>query len=151
MLDFLIRWVIHTISLIVVVAVIPGIYVDRWEITIVVSLILGFLNTFLKPLIIFLTLPLYILSLGFMTLIVNGFMFYLASEMIQGFYVENFFNAFLGALLFSVMSFLLNVFFNVGGKFRTRVYHKRFSTDNSDIIDVEGKSRDDDYPKRRIP
>ena len=149
MKDFLIRWAIHTISLIVVIAFVPGIYVDRWEVTVIASLLLGFLNTFLKPLIMILMFPLYILSLGLLTLVINGLMFYLASRMIKGFYVESLFSAFFGALLFSMISFLLNVFFHADKKVDMRFYHKRFSADK-DVIDVEAKSLDDDPPKRRI-
>ena len=149
MKDFLIRWAIHTISLIVVIAFVPGIYVDRWEVTVIASLLLGFLNTFLKPLIMILMFPLYILSLGLLTLVINGLMFYLASRMIKGFYVESLFSAFFGALLFSMISFLLNVFFRADKKVDIRFYHKRISADK-DVIDVKSKSLDEDHPKRRI-
>jgi putative membrane protein len=152
-LDFLVRWFIHTISLIAVVALIPGIYVDRWEVTLVTSLILGFLNSFLKPLILFFMFPLFVFSLGLVTFIVNGLMFYLASQMIKGFYVESFSHAFWGALLFSLISFFLNIFLTIDKKLDVRFYRKRFSMDDGDIIDVEGKRHDDNDqpPKRRIP
>lgn len=151
-LDFLIRWAIHTVSLVMVVALIPGISVDRWEVMFVASLMLGFLNTFLKPLVIFFMLPLYIVTLGLITLVINGLMFFWASYMIKGFYVKDFFSAFLGAFLFSIISFLLNLLFSVDKKIDVRVHRRRFPFDkDEDVIDVEGKEQDSDYPKRRIP
>ena len=109
MTGLFIRWITNTVALIAVVHTVPGIHIERWEAAALAALVLGLLNAFLRPLLIFLTLPLHIASLGFFTLLVNGFMFYLASKVVEGFYVVSFWNAFFGALLFSAISFVFNL------------------------------------------
>ncbi len=109
MKGFLLRWLINTISLFAVVHIVPGISVDRSQTTVVAALVLGLLNAFLRPLIILLTLPVNILTLGFFTLLINGSLFYLASFLVKGFVIAGFWNAFLGALVFSIISFLLSL------------------------------------------
>ncbi len=106
---FLLRWLINTVSLFVVVNIIPGITVSSWATVVAAALVLGLLNAFLRPLILLLTLPVNLLTLGLFTLLVNAFMFYLASVLVKGFRIEDFGHAFLGALVFSVISFLLNM------------------------------------------
>jgi len=134
------KWVVNIIALATVVYFLPGIRIDKWQTTAVAAIILILLNTFLRPIIIFLTLPLSIISLGFFTLVINGFMFYLVSKRISGFRVDNFWSAFWGAIIFSVVSFLLNHFVNKSEKIGFS-----YSSYNSDgkkyrnIIDVEAK------------
>ena len=112
MKSFLVRLIINTLALVIVVEIIPGINVDRWQTAILSALVLGLVNTFLRPLVMFFTLPLNILSLGLFTLVINGLMFYLASKLVPGFTVNSFWNAFWGALFFSMINFLLNLFVN---------------------------------------
>ena len=134
------KWAINIIALALVVYFLPGIHIDKWQTTAVAAIILILLNTFLRPIIIFLTLPLSIISLGFFTLIINGFMFYLVSKLISGFRVDNFWSAFWGAIIFSIVSFLLNLFVNRRGNISFN-----FSNHNSNrnkyhnIIDVEAE------------
>ncbi len=146
MTGFLIRWLTNTVVLMAVVVVIPGVQVDRWETVGLAALVLGFFNAFLRPLILFLTLPLHIISLGFFTLIVNAAFFYAISKVVEGFYVKNFSSAFLGALLFSVISFVVNLFVGLKGK-----VHVRFSrcggfskASRGPVVDVEGRCDEDD-------
>jgi putative membrane protein len=108
MKSFLLIWFINSISLLVVVNVVSGISVSSWQTAIVAALVLGLLNAFLRPLIIFLTLPVNILTLGLFTLLINGFMFYLVAMLVRGFVISGYWDAFLGALVFSIISFLLN-------------------------------------------
>ena len=152
MKGFLIRWIINTLTLVLVVGIVPGIHAESWEAVAVAALILGLLNAFLRPLIILFTLPLNIISLGFFTLLINGFMFYLVSKVVEGFYITSFGSAFWGALFFSIISFLLNLFINPQGQISIRFYQGRSfsSSRDEDIIDVEGKSEDDQDHKRRI-
>ena len=146
MAGIFIRWLVNTFVLIIVVSTVPGIYVDRWETVAVAALTLGLLNAFLRPVVIFLTFPLQIFSLGFFTLVTNGLMFYLVSKLVEGFYVVSFWHAFFGALLFSVISFLLNLFINPDGRISVKVYqqHPTKSSRRKNVIDVEGSSDDDD-------
>jgi putative membrane protein len=98
----------------VVMFFIPGIRVDRIETALVAALVLGLVNALLRPVLVYLTLPLTIMSLGFFTLIINGALFYMVSKLVKGFSVVSFWDAVWGALLFSVFSFMLNIFFKPG-------------------------------------
>ena len=106
---FLLRWFINSISLLLVVHIVSGISISSWLTAIAAALVLGLLNAFVRPLLIFLTLPVNILTLGLFTLIINGFMFYLAALLVHGFVIAGYWNAFLGALVFSIISFLLSL------------------------------------------
>ncbi|MBI5573799.1 MAG: phage holin family protein [Elusimicrobia bacterium] len=134
------KWVVNIIALALVVYFLPGISIDTLSTTIIASVILTLLNTFLKPILVFLTLPLSIISLGFFTLIINGFIFYTVSRIVSGFKIDNFWSAFWGAIIFSVVSFLLNLSVN-----RQDSINFKFSNHNSNrnkyrnIIDVEAK------------
>lgn len=139
--------------MILVVKIVPGIVADSTETILLAALLLGFLNAVLRPLILFLTLPLLVYSLGFFTLIVNGLMLYGVSKIVNGFYVHGFGSAFWGALFFSMISFFLSLFIDPQGTTGFRVTRttsssaaRRFRNDH--IIDVEGKTTDDD--KNRI-
>jgi len=106
---FFIGWLVNTTALLVVIHVVSGISIDRWQTTFIASLVLGLLNIFIRPVLIILTLPVNVLTLGIFTLFINGFMFYLAASLVRGFEVMNFGSAFLGALVFSIIAFLLNL------------------------------------------
>ena len=140
---FILRWFVNIVALITVVHTVPGIRADRFETAVVAALILGLLNVFLKPLVILLTLPINVLSLGFFTLIINGLMFYLAAKIVKGFTITGFWAAFWGAMIFSIISFLLNLFINPQGRIKAQFY--RHNSDSGDtpkpgrIIDTEGK------------
>jgi len=134
------KWVVNIIALALVVYFLPGLHIDKWQTTAVAAIILILLNTFLRPIIIFLTLPLSIISLGFFTLIINGFMFYLVSKLISGFRVDSFWSAFWGAIIFSAVSFFLNLFVNKNDNINFNFYsHNSSRNKYHDVIDVEAK------------
>ncbi|MGE4546296.1 MAG: phage holin family protein, partial [Desulfurella sp.] len=88
---FLVKWIISSIALGVSVMIVKGLHVEGVFSLIAASLVIGLLNTFIRPFIILLTLPINILTLGLFTLIINAMLFYLASYIVKGFVVENFF------------------------------------------------------------
>ncbi len=106
---FFTGWLINSTALLVVVHLVSGISIDRWQTTFVASLVLGLLNIFIRPVLILLTLPVNILTLGLFSLFINGFVFYLAASLVRGFEVMDFATAFFGAFVFSIISFLLNL------------------------------------------
>jgi len=112
MKGFFVRWLLHGVSLVVVVNIISGIRVDSWQALAVAALVLGLLNAFLRPLLLLFTLPINVLTLGLFTLFINAGLFSLASWLVTGFFVAGFWNAFFGALAFSITSGLLNLIFN---------------------------------------
>ena len=112
MTRLLLTWILNAFALFFVMKLVPGIQIDRFSDLLVATLVLGLLNAFLRPLVILLTLPVTILTLGLFTLVINGVMFYLASHLVSGFHVTSFGAAFLAALLFSLFSFVLNMLFH---------------------------------------
>ena len=140
-MGFAIKLAVNIIALFFVVNIVPGISASSWQALVVAAVIIGALNTFLRPFLILLTLPISILSIGLFTLIINGFMFYLASMVVKGFTVASFWSAFFAALLFSLASFILNTIFSPGLTIRLgspgRTAPDRKKYDN--VIDVEGK------------
>ena len=93
---------------------VPGIQIDRFQDLLLGTLIIGLLNAFLRPVIVLLTLPVTLLTLGLFTLVINGVIFYLAAHLLEGFRVSGFGNAFVAALLFSLFSSILNMIFQPG-------------------------------------
>ena len=148
MAHFLFRWLINIFALFLVINLVAGVSVDSWQAMIVAALILGLLNTFLKPILVLLTLPFNVLTLGIFTLFINGGMFYLAAKFVKGFHVMSFWNAFLAAIVFSVVSFILNIFFSpgmsVGARFVSRgpQGRPRCPERYDNVIDVEGRVGD---------
>lgn len=105
---FLFKWLINVLSLVVVVYLLPGIKFDSWQTAVVAGLVLGIVNALLRPILFILTLPINVLTLGLFTFFLNGFLFFLVAKLVRGFSVQGFWWAFFGAILFSVVSFLLN-------------------------------------------
>ncbi|MCX6903412.1 MAG: phage holin family protein [Verrucomicrobia bacterium] len=112
------RWIISTVAVLVAAKIVPGINYDRWDDLVVAALVLGILNSVLRPLILLLSLPLLVLTLGLFTLVINAGMLYLVHLLLPGFHVVGFWNAFFGALIISVVSLFLNT---VTGSGRSRL------------------------------
>ena len=114
-MKLLIRWAITAFSLFVAAWLVPGIRVEReaWTIFAVMAVILGLVNAIIRPVLKLLSCPLIILTLGLFVLVINGITLWLASAIAVswfhvGFYVNGFWAAFLGALIVSLVSVLLN-------------------------------------------
>ena len=150
MTGFLVKWFANIIALMAVVHIVPGIRVDKWETAVLASLALGLVNAFLRPLIVMFTLPLSILSLGLFTFVINAFLFYSVSKIIAGFTVIDFSSAFWGALIFSVLSFVISLLINPQGRIQmhARRYDSRPKTKYRDVIDVDAKLEDDNKKKK---
>lgn len=109
MMRFLIGWFINAIALLIVVHIFSGVASANLLTTIVMALVLGLLNTFLKPILSIFSFPLLILSFGLFNFIINALTFYLAAKLVHGFYVAGFWSAFWAALIYSALTFLINV------------------------------------------
>lgn len=108
----LIRFLVNAAAIYVAAEVIPGIHLSGWEATLFVTVIFGLVNAFIKPFVALATCLIYVLTLGLFTFIVNGAMLYLtawlAGKFNLAFSVDNFLSAFLGALIVSIVSFILS-------------------------------------------
>ncbi len=108
----LLRWLISAVSLVLVTYMVPGIKVDNFYTALIAALILGLINSLIKPILIVLTLPVNILTLGLFTLVINALLFWLAATIVKGFGVAGFWPAFFGALAMSVVSWILSGLFS---------------------------------------
>ena len=107
-MTFLIKWLIYTLAITITAYLLPGVMVSGFFAALVTALVLGLINTFLKPLLIILTLPINILSLGLFTLVINALLIILTSAIVPGFEVRNFWWALLFSLILSIITFTLN-------------------------------------------
>jgi putative membrane protein len=103
---------INALALLVVDAMFQNIWFDNPQATVAAAVLLALVNTYLRPLVVVLTLPINILSLGLFTLVINALMLKFVSWLIPAFHVEGFWTAIGGALVISIVSFLLNWFLN---------------------------------------
>jgi len=111
-----IRWLILTAAIIFTSYIIDGIQVKGFFSALFAAAILGILNAFFRPILIVLTLPINILSLGLLTFIINAMLLKMASGIIPGFEVYGFWSAVFGSLLISVVSWVLSSFINKQGR-----------------------------------
>lgn len=108
MLGLIIRWVLFALALFFVEWVIPGISFTSFMSAMFAVVVIGFVNIFIRPVFILLTLPLNILTLGLFTLIINALMFWFVSAIVPGFKIDGFLDALIGSLVLSLLSFFIN-------------------------------------------
>jgi len=108
MRSFLMHWLFTGIALAVTAHVVPGIVVSSTAALVFGALVLGLVNAIVRPVLVILTLPITLLTIGFFYLIVNGAAFALAAGLVPGFAVASFGAAVFGALAVSLVSLLLN-------------------------------------------
>ncbi|HUJ70870.1 MAG TPA: phage holin family protein [Verrucomicrobiae bacterium] len=101
---------VNAIALLVVTSMFKGIRLDNNQATITAAVVLVLINTYLRPLVVLLTLPINILTLGLFTLVINALMLELVSKLIPAFHIDTFWTALGAALVISIISFLLNWF-----------------------------------------
>jgi putative membrane protein len=109
-MGLIIRLVISTLAVLVASKVIPGIVVDSIGTAAVVAIVLGILNTFLRPILQILALPITIITLGLFYFVINVLMVYLAANLVDGFHVSGFIAALFFSLVVSVVSGILGMF-----------------------------------------
>jgi len=113
---FLLRLLINAVALYVAIRIVPGIHPQTtgWLAILILALIFGVVNAFFGPLLKFLTCPLILLTLGLFTLLINTFLFWLSGRIGElfgvGFTVDNFWSAFLGSIVVSIVSVALSLF-----------------------------------------
>lgn len=112
MTSLILRWAISALSVYAAAYFVPGVAVANAWSAFVAALIIGFVNALVRPILLLLTLPINILTLGLFTLVVNALMFWLASSIAKGFTVADFKAAFLGALVYWLVSWLVNGLFS---------------------------------------
>ncbi|MBU1396046.1 MAG: phage holin family protein [Gammaproteobacteria bacterium] len=104
----LLLWILNAVALLAVTWLLPSIQVSGFGAALAAALVLGFINTLVRPVLAILTLPITVLTLGIFYLVLNGFLFWLASVLLSGFHVEGFGSAVFGAILYGVIAWALS-------------------------------------------
>jgi putative membrane protein len=104
----IVSWVINALALLALPYIFDSIRIEGFYTALITALVLGLVNTLIRPILIVLTLPLNVLTLGLFTLVINGLLFWFVASFVKGFYVTGFWPAFWGALVYSIVSWALS-------------------------------------------
>ena len=115
-MGFLLRVLVNALAIMLAASIVPGIEVNGLVPALVGGLLLALLNAIVRPILIILTLPITILTLGLFLLVLNGLCFWLASAVVKGFSVAGFWSAFFGALIVSIVSWAATALISDSGK-----------------------------------
>jgi len=104
MLMLLARWIVNAAALLLVAYIYPGVHVESFVAALIAALVLGLVNAFIRPLLVILTFPVTLLTLGLFLFVINALMFWLVAEVVHGFAVSGFWAALVGSILYSVIT-----------------------------------------------
>lgn len=104
----ILRWIGFALAIMLTAWIIPGISVENFVSALLVAVIIGLINVFIRPILMFITLPINVLTLGLFALVVNALLLMLAGYIAPGFEVDGFLSALLGSILLSIFSVALN-------------------------------------------
>jgi putative membrane protein len=139
---FLQRWLCNTLAVLVAIYILGDkrIHYNEWQDLLIASLLLGILNAFLRPVLLLLSLPLVVVTLGLFTLVVNAFLLYFVGWLLQPhFRVADFWSAFWGALIISLVSLVVNSLTGAGHShitFRRRKPPAENDNNDGPVIDI---------------
>ena len=108
MLRILAVWLINTVALAAVAYLMPSVSIASPGAALVAALVLGLVNTLIRPVLVLLTLPVTVLTLGLFIFVLNGLLFWFVGSFIEGFVVQGFWSGVFGAILFSIVSWALS-------------------------------------------
>ena len=109
MLMLLIKWAINAVVLVVTAHLVPGLRLTSFAAAMTAALVLGLINTFVKPFFLLITLPVNIITLGLFTFVINALMLWFTASLVQGFEINRFASAILAAIVISVISVFLSI------------------------------------------
>jgi putative membrane protein len=115
-MGFIVRIIVYTLALVLAAHVVPGIRLDGLVSAVGAGLLLGLVNAIVRPILVVLTFPITLLTLGLFLLVLNAFCLWLVSILVSGFQVTGFWPAFWGALLVSVVSWILTALVSDRGR-----------------------------------
>lgn len=107
-MQILLTWLINAIALLVLPYIIPSIQIRGFGTALVIAIVLGLINALLRPLLVLLTLPVTLVTLGLFILVINALLFQFAAWILKGFEVTGFWAAFFGSILYSLISWILS-------------------------------------------
>lgn len=115
-MGFLLRVAINALAIVLAASILPGIEVDGIVPALAAAVLLGLVNAFVRPVLLILTLPITLVTLGLFLLVLNGFCFWMVASLVTGFHVAGFGSALLGALVVSVVSWVVTALISDSGK-----------------------------------
>ena len=124
-MGFVLRLIVNAAALWVAAQLVPGIVVAGLTPLLLAALVLGLINAVVRPILLVLTLPLTLMTLGLFIFILNAFCLWLTSRIVSGFVVQSFGAALLGALVVSIVSWLLTAFVSDAGRWRRMDIRRR--------------------------
>ena len=104
MLMLLARWVVNAAALLLVAYLYPGVHVESFVAALLAALVLGLVNAFIRPLLVILTFPVTLITLGLFLFVINALLFWLVAEVVHGFTVSGFWAALVGSILYSLIT-----------------------------------------------
>ena len=108
MLKILLVWLVNAVALIAVAYLLPGISVASFVTALIAALVLGLVNAVIRPVLVLLTLPATLLTLGLFIFVINGLLFWFVGSFIDGFVVQGFWWGVIGAIVYSIISWALS-------------------------------------------
>lgn len=108
-MKLILRWVLNAVALMLIPEIITMVQVDSYTAALISAVLLGFVNAIIRPLLVLITLPITILTLGLFTLVINALMFWSVSGLVKGFVVPDFSTAFWGALAYSLLTWMVSL------------------------------------------
>jgi putative membrane protein len=104
----LLVWLLNALALIAVAYLVPSIHVASFTSALIAALVLGLVNAVIRPILVLLTLPVTVLTLGLWILVINALLFWFVGSFVRGFVVDGFWAGFIGSIFFSIVSWLLS-------------------------------------------
>ena len=115
-MGFLVRVAVNALAIMLAASILPGIEVDGIVSALAAAVLLGLVNAFVRPVLLILTLPITLVTLGLFLFVLNGLCFWLVASVVKGFHVAGFGSAMLGALVVSAVSWILTALISDSGK-----------------------------------
>ncbi|HJV27608.1 MAG TPA: phage holin family protein [Aromatoleum sp.] len=124
-LRLLLRWLLDAVALLLLPEILGGLRVDSYAAALMTALLLALINALIRPILILITLPITVLTVGLFTLIINALLFWAAAGLVSGVQVADFWTAFWGALLYSLLTWLVSIALSDGTDSRFEVTMRR--------------------------
>lgn len=109
MLKLIVRWLLLAAALLLVAYLYPGVQVQSFTTALIAAFVLGLLNTVVRPLLVLLTLPVTLITVGLFLFVINALMFWAAATLLNGFNVSGFWAALIGSLIYSLCGMVIDV------------------------------------------
>jgi putative membrane protein len=119
------QWLLNAVALMLLPEIITDLQVESYTSALVTALLLGLINALIRPILILITLPITLLTLGLFTLVINALLFWAVAGLVSGVHVPGFWTAFWSALLYSLLTWLVGIALSDRDDQRTRFVHGR--------------------------